>query len=226
MENKILGIEELDVIYEEGKTAAVDKVSFFLKEEEALCLRGKSGSGKSTIVWCIMGIIRSMGGIPSGAIWYRQKDLLTLNKEELNAIRWEKIALVPQSSMDSFHPLYRMEQTFFEMLKLRRPKKSKAEWRKQCLSLFDFVHLDERAFQSYPHELSGGMRQRAAIALALLFEPEILILDEATTGLDVLVEAEILYTLKEIREKSKMSFLFISHDKRIADAFCDRRVEL
>ena len=119
-----------------------------------------------------------------------------------------------------------MKKTYMELLNLKRKNLTCKEKENLIREKLEIVQLKETVLEQYPHELSGGMRQRAAIALALILDPELLILDEATTGLDVLVEADILWTLKKIRREKKMSMLVVSHDARIANAFCDRRIHL
>ncbi len=153
-------------------------------------------------------------------------EILHGDAEGVRCLRWKEIALVPQSSMNSFNPMYTVRQTISEVLFQHDQTLGKAGARERCLELLEMVQLGEEVLGSYPSELSGGMKQRAAIALALALDPGLLILDEATTGLDVIVEADILWLLRRLRREKGMSMLFVSHDDRIARAFCDRRLEL
>lgn len=225
MKQGILEAKDLTVGYAKNPKPAVTGLDFSLGEGETLCLHGQSGCGKSSVVWAIMGMMDALGGYVQGNLRYRDKDLTALSGKEYESIRWREIALVPQSSMSSFNPVYKIGKTLDEMLCLQKEITEKKERRGICMELMEIVRLKPNTLDSYPHELSGGMRQRAAIALAILLQPQILILDEATTGLDVLVEADILWMLKKLRMQKNMSMLFISHDTRIANAFCDRRIE-
>ena len=209
--------------------AVIENLDFVLEREECLCLHGASGCGKSTVIWAVMGVIREMGGYAEGKILYQAPcgdvDMVGGREEEVRNLRWKEIALVPQSSMNSFNPMYTIRKTINEVLFQHNEGMGKQEAEERCRELVDMVRLEEKALGSYPGELSGGMRQRAAIALALALDPKLLILDEATTGLDVIVEADILWVLRRLRRKKNMSMLFVSHDDRIARAFCDRRLE-
>jgi peptide/nickel transport system ATP-binding protein len=212
------------------ETAVVEKLDFVLEREECLCLHGASGCGKSTVIWAVMGVIHEMGGYARGKILYHAGqgtvDMVGGPAEEVRALRWKEIALVPQSSMNSFNPMYTIQKTICEVLFQHNHDMGKPEAENRCRELLHMVKLDEKVLGSYPSELSGGMKQRASIALALALDPKLLILDEATTGLDVLVEADILWVLRKLRREKKMSMLFVSHDDRIARAFCDRQLEL
>ena len=224
MSNEILDARSLKLGYDRSRPLISD-FSFQLKKGETLCLHGASGCGKSTVIWAVMGKLDKIGGYARGKIYFKEKEILN-NPVAMEQIRWEQIALVPQSSMCAFNPVYKMKKTYMELLNLKRAKISRDQKREKIYRVLDIVQLKETILNQYPHELSGGMRQRAAIALALILDPEILILDEATTGLDVLVEADILWTLKRIRREQEMSMLVVSHDTRIANSFCDRRIQL
>lgn len=227
--NPILSVEHLTAGYD--RTGLVfDDFSFRLERGECLCLHGPSGCGKSTAVWAILGVLEKRGGFARGSIFYYKKEeklqLLPHDEKIMRELRWKEIALVPQSSMNSFHPVYTIRKTMKEMLELGAEKMTKGQIEARCGELLEMVQLPHSVLDAYPHELSGGMKQRSAIALALLLNPRLLILDEATTGLDVIVEADILWLLKKLRKEKDVSMLFISHDDRISDAFCDRRLEV
>ena len=184
----ILSVQNLSIQYKNQSCCSVNSLSFDLKKGETLCLHGNSGCGKSTVVWTIMGRIRSMGGIASGNIMYEGLDLVTCTEKQWREIRWKKLALVPQSSMNSFNPIYTIGKTLDEMYRIHMPNLSKQEKKERKLQLMSMVHLEERVLNCYPHELSGGMRQRAAIAVAIMLSPELLILDEATSSIDTRTE--------------------------------------
>lgn len=225
MKDVILKIRRLTLGYNNNVFPLIRNMNFELKRGEILCLHGASGSGKSTVIWAVMGKLNEIGGYAEGEILLDEKDILNV-PYYMKAARWEKIALVPQSSMSAFNPVYRIEKTYLELLNIKRRNMQKREKQELIREMLEVVQLKKTVLKQFPYELSGGMRQRAAIALALLLDPEILILDEATTGLDVLVEANILWTLKKIHEQRSMSMLVVSHDARIADSLCDRRISL
>lgn len=225
MDKVALDVQNLTLGYDRNAAPLIEDFCFQLDRGETLCLHGASGCGKSTVIWAIMGKLQKIGGFSSGQIFYQGEDILN-DAARMEMIRWEKIALVPQSSMSAFNPVYKMKKTYMELLNLKRKQMTSQEKEQLIREKLEIVQLKETILNQYPHELSGGMRQRAAIALALMLNPDILILDEATTGLDVLVEADILWTLKKIRREQSMSMLVVSHDTRIANAFCDRRIAL
>ena len=196
----ILSVQNLSVQYKNQSSCSVNALSFDLEKGETLCLHGNSGCGKSTVVWTIMGRIRSMGGTATGNIMYDGLDLVTCTEKQWREIRWKKLALVPQSSMNSFNPVYTIGKTLDEMYRVHMPNLSKQEKRERKLQLMSMVHLEERVLNCYPHELSGGMRQRAAIAVAIMLSPELLILDEATSFIDTRTELQIQKALDAMME--------------------------
>ncbi|HHY28101.1 MAG TPA: ABC transporter ATP-binding protein [Desulfitobacterium dehalogenans] len=226
MSKAILQIKSLSIRYDNHVDPIIKDLSFDLYESENLCLRGRSGSGKSTIVAAIMGMLPDYHAQSRGEISYQGKNLLTSTEAELRAIRWKEIALVPQSSMNSFNPVYTIRRSLREMIILQDPTVSKKEMEKREEYLMELVYLDKQVLSCYPHEMSGGMKQRAAIALAMVYTPRILILDEATTGLDTKVQADVLGTILRMKREMNMTLLFISHDAELGNTISDRKVEL
>jgi peptide/nickel transport system ATP-binding protein len=226
MSNVTLEARSLSVCYRNAKKNAVTDVSFSLHESEVLCIQGRSGSGKSTIMLAILGMLYEYQAVASGSIWYGGQNLLTLSQEKYKGIRWKEIAMVPQSSMNSFNPVYTVRYSLREMMLLGNRWISIEEMQKREEELMRMVYLDHHVLSCYAHELSGGMKQRAAIAMALVYNPRILILDEATTGLDVKTQADVLGTVLRVKQEDGMSILFVSHDTELGNAFSDRMVEL
>ena len=225
MTDNILSAKELTIAYD-GKAPVFSGLSFDVVRGETLGICGKSGCGKSSIALAVTRMLSYNNGIATGEILYGGKDLLSIPEKEMRSIRWREIAMVPQSSMNALNPVFKIKKTLEETIKAHSGKLERNFLKNRCLELMELVHLGERELHSYPHELSGGMRQRVSIALALALSPQLLILDEATTGLDVLVEANILHTIREIKRAMNISLIFITHDLRLQQAFCDRRFEL
>ena len=227
MTDNILSAKNLAIAYNGGQTPVFEGLSFDIAFGETLGICGKSGCGKSSIALAITKMLSYSGGIATGEIQYDGRNLLSISEREMQMIRWREIAMVPQSSMNALNPIYRIQKTLEETIKAHSDEKfSRVDLQTRCRELMEMVALGERELHSYPHELSGGMRQRVSIALALALSPKLLILDEATTGLDVLVEADILHTIRKIKRAMNISLIFITHDLRLQQAFCDRRLEL
>ena len=219
----MLEVKNLKICY--TSTLAVDDVSMEVAKGETLGLVGKSGSGKSSIAWAIMGMIEHMGGECTGEIYFQGISLL--NQPNIySSILWKKIAIVPQAAMNSFNPVMKIGCSIREVLKYHWPELSSEERRIRCKELTDSVQLSEEVLLYYPHQMSGGMKQRAALAKALACKPELLILDEATTGLDVLTEANLLKVVRKIQREENMSIMLISHDMRLVRSLCDSKVVL
>ena len=206
----LLEVRDMNIFY--GNKEIVKNLSFDLEYSKVLGIAGPSGSGKSTIIWTIMGMIQNLGGSYSGTIKFEGKELK-------GKPTWDNISIVPQLAMNSFNPVVKISETVNELY--RFSKLSKKEFDEKVGNLLEMVNLDKEMLNLYPHQLSGGMKQRLAMVCALCTDPKLLILDESTTGLDLLVEAEILYYLKNIKEQLNISIIFVSHDKRLVDAFCD-----
>lgn len=207
----------------DGVEKAVDNIGFSVEPGETFGLIGESGSGKTVTALSILKLIDEPGKIVSGDIVFNGKSLLSLNKEEIRDIRGKKISIVFQEPLTALNPVLTLGEQITEQI-LAHTKMSKKEAKDKALMLMKEVHLSspERIFYDYPHRLSGGMRQRAMIAMALSLRPKLLIADEPTTALDVTIQAEILELFREIKEKHNMSILFITHDFGIIAELADR----
>jgi peptide/nickel transport system ATP-binding protein len=218
-----LRVEHLSAEYatSTGVVRAVHDVSFEVERGEILGLIGESGCGKSTIGKALLNNLEPPGRIAEGKVWVGDTDLLSLSGSALRRVRWDRIAMVPQSAMHSLNPVYRVGEQIAEALLLhtRCSQKAAQDRAKQLLKM---VGVEPGRARDYPHQFSGGMRQRVAIAMALSCEPEVLICDEATTGLDVLTEAQVIGVLHDMRRELGLSILMISHDLQMIGRVCDR----
>ncbi|MCB1082625.1 MAG: ABC transporter ATP-binding protein [Chlamydiia bacterium] len=207
------------------KVAAVRGASFSLERGETLGIVGESGSGKSVMAKSLTRLLPSVAAsIDQGEILYQGQDLLQLREKELRNIRGKEIGMIFQDPMTSLNPTMRIGDQIVEGYFLHHPHVSQEEGEKRALELLERVGVSEgkARLKQYPHELSGGMRQRVMIAIAMISSPSILVADEPTTALDVTIQAQILELLKEIQQKEQMSILLITHDFSIVSGFCDR----
>ncbi len=220
----LLKIKNLKTHYriKDGLVKAVDGVSLSVKEDEVFGLAGESGCGKSTLIRTIMRLIPQTAIVSADELSYRGQDLLSFSdKAYRDQILWREISLVPQSAMNSLNPVYRVGDQIFEAIEAHTDM-GKKEARNRVEKLFKGVGLQPALTRNYPHEFSGGMRQRAMIAMSLALDPGLIIMDEPTTGLDVLVQERILRELKEIRKKSAASIFLITHDISVIAEMSDR----
>ena len=222
----LLSVRDLRVGFatEGGLLQAVDGVSFDLAPGEVLAIVGESGSGKSVTAQTIMGLTRSHNARIEGSIKLRDMELVDAGDAELRDVRGEEIGMVFQDPMTSFNPVYRVGAQIVEAIRAHRRDVGKAEARGRAIALLDSVGIPgaERRVDDYPHEFSGGMRQRAMIAMALALEPEVLIADEPTTALDVTIQAQILALLGELNRTRGLATILITHDLGVVAEVADR----
>ena len=219
----VLSVRDLRVWYgtERGPVRAVDGVSFELPAGETLGLVGESGCGKSTLGRGVLGLLPP-GAKAAGEVRYRGDNLIELSQQELRARRGPEIGLIFQEPMTRLNPLMRISQHFEETLKVHEPGLSKDEIRRRSLETLRGMGIPPTRYRNYPHEFSGGMRQRLMIALALVLRPSFIVADEPTTALDVLVEAQIIRILHDLRRNFDTALLLITHNLGIVAEACDR----
>jgi peptide/nickel transport system ATP-binding protein len=208
----LLEVRDLDIEYkvEGGYLKAVDDVSFQIDEGEVLGLAGESGCGKSTVAHSILKILPGSAKV-SGSILVAGTEVLRLDERSTRAYRWKQVSFVPQGSMNAFDPVITIGAQIVESIRIHSDIDKVAAWRR-TRELFSLVGIQENRVTGYPHEFSGGMRQRAAIAMALSLNPKLVILDEPTTALDVVVQKQILLLLTKLKKELGISFLFVTHD--------------
>jgi peptide/nickel transport system ATP-binding protein len=225
MENKnILRVEDLSVIFKinEGVVRAVENVSFELKDGESIGLVGESGCGKTTTALSIMGMLPSNGYVNEGNIFFEGENVVKNDEIQWQKYRWDKIAMIFQGAMNSLNPVMKISDQIGEAIKLHQSNVTKEAVEKRVIELFKLVGLDEKRINYYPHEFSGGMKQRVMIAMALACNPSLIIGDEPTTALDVMVQAQIIDLINDLRSKLSMSMIIITHDLSIISEICDK----
>ena len=226
----ILSVRDLVVEYrtDAGPVHAVRGVSFDLYPNDSLALVGESGCGKTTLALALLRLLPKLGSVPSGTVHYRGRDgqlidLLALDKEQLRRFRWSEAAIVFQGAMNSLNPVLRVRDQMYDTIRAHDRRMSAEEVRRRSDDVLRKVRLDpERVLGAYPHELSGGMKQRVLIAMSLLLDPQILVLDEPTTALDILTQRAIVDLLHDLREQHGFATIFVSHDLPLAAELADR----
>ena len=211
----------VDYVGTQGTVRAVDHVSLNLRKGEIFGLAGESGSGKSTFAQAVMRILGPPGIITGGSVCYGSQDLLRMDEEALRAFRWREISMVFQSAMNALNPVLTIGEQLMDTIHAHRAI-SRAAARDRAVELLELMELSGGLITHYPHQLSGGMRQRVVIAIALALEPPLIIMDEPTTALDVLVQKEILDQLMALKERLGLTILFITHDLPLMLELCDR----
>jgi len=218
----LLEVENLNIGYRtrKGYLQAVAGVSFSLEEGKSLGFVGESGCGKTTIGMALMGLLPPNGMVTKGRILFEGQDLLTLSDSEMRSIRWKRIAMIFQAAMNAMNPVHRVEDQVAEAILAHDPDLGKSDAKKQVEGLFQLVGIPEARMRDYPHQYSGGMKQRAIIAMALACHPKLIIADEPTTALDVIVQDQILKETRKLQREFGISMIFISHDISIVADVC------
>ena len=215
----LLELRELSVDY--GRARAVDGIDLEIREGEILGLAGESGCGKTTVANAVMQILRPPGHIAGGEIVFRGQNLVGLGEEQLRRFRWRNVSMVFQSAMNALNPVMRVGDQFVDAVRAHE-KIDRRRALAQAEELLELVGIDPRRVRAYPHELSGGMRQRVIIAIALALKPELIVLDEPTTALDVVVQREIMQQVDALKRDFGFAVLFITHDLSLLLEFADR----
>lgn len=221
MADKLLTYDSVEISF--GGRDVVRDISFSLEQGEILGLVGESGSGKSTLIKAAMGLLGPNGMVTRGDIWFQDKNLTEMNEKELNRVRGEKIGMIFQDAGASLCPIRRIGDQITESMNAHK-KVTAAEAKERALDLFDKLHFKEpeRIWKSYPFELSGGMNQRAGIAIAMLMNPSVLLADEPTSALDVAVQKQVVESMLELREMFGTAIIIVTHDIGVVSAMADR----
>ncbi|UCC33707.1 MAG: ABC transporter ATP-binding protein [Candidatus Bathyarchaeota archaeon] len=220
----LLDVENLRMYYEimRGEVKAVDNVSFQVDTKESLGLAGESGCGKTSAALSILKLLPWNGKIVGGAIRLGGEDIVKMKDSEFrNKIRWKRISMIFQGAMNALHPTYTVGHQITEAI-LKHEVVSKREANERATKLIELVGMESERVKRYPHELSGGMKQRAVTAMALACNPDLVIADEPTTALDVIVQAQVLKVMKELKSRLDISMIVISHDLSLISEICDK----
>lgn len=221
----LLNIEDLTIQFKsrKGVVTAVDKLSFELKKGSSLGIVGESGSGKSVTSLAIMGLLQDSNIDISGSIYFEGADLLTLSDKEMRQVRGKSVSMIFQEPMTSLNPLHTCGKQIMEPILIHQKDVSKSEAKKLAIEMLKMVGIPspEQRFHEYPHQMSGGMRQRIMIAIALICKTKLLIADEPTTALDVTIQAQILDIMSNLSKKNDTSVLMITHDLGVVKEMCE-----
>ncbi len=212
--DNVLQVEDLTMHYttRAGEVSAVNNVTFSLKKGQSMGLVGESGCGKTSIAFSLFKLLPDNAHIKSGKVFLNGVDLVPLKEDEMRKVRWRHISMVFQAAMNSLNPVYKVGDQIIEPMENHGMVETNQAAREHVAELFSLVGLDPKLMDQYPHEYSGGMRQRAVIAMALACNPDLIIADEPTTALDVIVQDSLLREMIELQKKLNMSMIYISHD--------------
>lgn len=219
----LLSVRNLSVVYHtpKGDVKAVQDVSFDIMQGEVLGLAGESGCGKTTIANAVLRLLKYPGEIAAGSVFFHGLDITTLSEDELRDFRWKHMSIVFQSAMNALNPVLTVSNQIGDAI-LAHTDMTKKGARARARELLELVGIDPARAGSYPHQLSGGMRQRVVIAIAMALNPQLIVLDEPTTALDVVVQKQIMDEIQRLKDQFNFSILFISHDLSLMVEFSDR----
>jgi peptide/nickel transport system ATP-binding protein len=221
----LLDVRGLSVQYRtpQGPVHALDAASFAVPRGEVVGLVGESGCGKTTAARAIMGVMPRAAEVLGGPVLFEGRDLIAMPERERRALRWREIAFIPQTAMSALDPVYRIGRQIEEVL-VERGGRPRAAARARAAELFAMVGIDGRRLDDYPHQFSGGMKQRASIAMALALDPKLVLADEPVTALDVIVQRQVLDLLKSLQARLGLSVVMVTHDISVVAYACDRVV--
>jgi peptide/nickel transport system ATP-binding protein len=221
---RVLQVQNLEVTYytDAGRAKALDDVSFDLNAGEKLGMVGESGSGKSTLALAMMRMIKPPGRIEGGKVIVDGTDLTALDEEAMRKARLSKIAYIPQGAMNSLNPVMRIGSQMVDALKSHGSEGSRSAFEERCKDVLRSVDLDPGVFRMYPHELSGGMKQRVCIAIGVLLRPQVIIADEPTSALDVVTQRQVMETIDRVQKDLNAAVILIGHDMGLMAQFVDK----
>lgn len=228
MNETLLSVQDFSVVYDvDPPVEAVKNVSLDLHRGEILGLAGESGCGKTTLAYGIQRLLKPPAVITSGSVLFNDAsgdaiDVNSLDAEEMRRFRWDKISMVFQGAMNALNPVVQIGRQLEDVFEVHRPEMNRRQRLAEVKELLELVKVGEQRIRSYPHELSGGMRQRVMIAMALALRPQLMVMDEPTTALDVLVQREILRQISQLRREFGFSVIFITHDLPLLLEISDR----
>ncbi|MGC8565615.1 MAG: ABC transporter ATP-binding protein [Thermoplasmata archaeon] len=230
----LLSVRDLTIHYKvsAGWVKAVEDASIELDKGETLGLVGESGSGKTTLAYAITQLLPNNAYVKKGNIFFDGKDLMTISKrengtidifnEDIRKIRWKEISMIFQASLNAFNPVYKIGDQIIEAIQVHNPEMSYEEAREQVLKLYEFVGIPKDRIDNFPHEYSGGMKQRAMIAMALALKPKLILADEPTTALDVITQDRILSEIQELQRQTGIAMILITHDVSVVAEISNR----
>jgi peptide/nickel transport system ATP-binding protein len=220
----VLRVQHLQVTYytDAGRAKALDNASFSLEAGEKLGLVGESGSGKSTMALAMMRMIKPPGRIEGGKVWVGNTDLTELSNDEMLKARLSTIAYIPQGAMNSLNPILRIGRQMVDAIYAHQPRARRNDVEERCMVALESVDLKRSVFKMYPHELSGGMKQRVCIAISILLSPEVIICDEPTSALDVVTQRQVMETIDRVQKQLGAAIILIGHDMGLMAQFVDK----